>query len=171
MDYDSIKPYSTNIFNILIVGLKSGVVQLFVFGVLCCGRIDIGKHLNVEPDEFEIVDAKMSVDFQQTFIIVKLQNRLSTLIFENDIFPKYTQPLLNLATKHGHILTTMDYIADIIECITEAWETALLEMDNKLTKYADSQPEGVVSADFLDLLMFGFPSESLEQFLTRCGNF
>lgn len=55
----------------------------------------------------------------------------------------------------------------MIQSITEAWETALLEMDTKLAKYASSQPPGAVSADFLELLMFGEPSESLESFLTR----
>lgn len=151
----------------MIVGLKSGAVCLFIFGILSCGKIDICKHLNVKPEDFEIIDARMSVDFHTTFVIVKLRNKLKTLVFENELFQEYTMPLLNLARKYGHILGTMDYLEDIIQCITEAWETALLEMENKLTKYASSQPEGVVSADFLDLLMFGFPSESLEQFLTR----
>lgn len=59
------------------------------------------------------------------------------------------------------------YIDEIIQCITEAWETALLEMDNKLTKYANSQPDGSVSADFLELLVFGNPSEALTEFLTQ----
>lgn len=39
-------------------------------------------------------------------------------------------------------------------------------MDIKLAKYASSQEPGAVSADFLELLMFGEPSESLEAFLT-----
>lgn len=59
------------------------------------------------------------------------------------------------------------YIDDVIQSITEAWETALLEMDIKLAKYASSQEPGAVSADFLELLMFGEPSEPLELFLTR----
>lgn len=40
-------------------------------------------------------------------------------------------------------------------------------MDIKLAKYASSQEPGAVSADFLELLMFGEPSEPLELFLTR----
>lgn len=166
-DYNSTKSYSTKIFNILIVGLRSGFIHLSVFGVLPCGRINVAKHLSLTADQIEIVDVKMSTDFQTIFISLKLQNKLKMLIFENDLFPKYIYPLLNLAAKHAHILNTLAYIEDIIQCITEAWETALLEMDNKLTKYANSQPKDTVSADFLELLMFGFPSESLEQFLTR----
>lgn len=40
-------------------------------------------------------------------------------------------------------------------------------MDNKLTTYASTQPPGKVSADLLELLIFGYPSESLEIFLTK----
>lgn len=149
------------------VGLKSGIIHMYVFGVLSCGQIDIPKHLNVTGNEIEICEIKMSTDFRTVFVFIKQNGKLKKIVFENEIFSKYTIPLLNLATKHGHILSTMAYIDDIIQCITEAWETALLEMDNKLTKYANSRPEGMVSAEFLELLMFGYSSEHLEQFLTR----
>jgi anaphase-promoting complex subunit 4 len=138
-----------------------------VFGVLPCGRIDVAKSLKAAPDQFHILDVKMSVDFRSIFVIVRQRNKLKMLTYENETIPNHAFPLLNLAAKHGHILNTMAYIEDIIQCITEAWETELLEMDNKLTKYAVTQPEGAVSADFLELLMFGYPSTSLQRFLTR----
>jgi anaphase-promoting complex subunit 4 len=65
------------------------------------------------------------------------------------------------------IMNTLNYIEDTIEHINEAWESVLLEMDNKLAKYAKKQQPGAVSADFLELLMFGYPSEALEIFLTQ----
>lgn len=166
-DYNSTKSYCTNVFNILMIGLASGFVHFYVFGVLFCGRIDVAKVLNCSASEIEICEAKMSNDFRTIFVFVKRNGRLKKLIFENEIFPKYTVPLLNIAIKHGHILNTMTYIDDIIQCITEAWETALLEMENKLTKYAHSRPEGVISAEFLELLIFGYASDQLELFLTR----
>lgn len=151
----------------MLVGLRSGNVHMFVFGVLSCGKIDVAKYLNTTPDKMEIVDVRMSTDFRTVFVFVKHERVLKELVFENDIFAKYMHPLLRLAAKHGHILSTMNYIEDIIQCITEAWESALLEMDNKLTKYANSRPNGMVSAEFLELLMFGYSSTQLEQFL-RC---
>lgn len=149
------------------MGLKSGMVHMSVFGVLPCGHIDVSKNLNVTADQFQILDVKMSVDFRSIFIFVRLQNKLKMLLYENEIIPNRAYPLLNLAAKHGHILNTMAYIDDIIQCITESWETVLLELDNKLTKYASSQPEGALSADLLELLMFGSPSDSLQSFLRR----
>lgn len=50
---------------------------------------------------------------------------------------------------------------------SEAWETILLEMDEKLTRYAEMNPSGSMSADFLELLMIGIPTKNLENFLLR----
>ena len=49
--------------------------------------------------------------------------------------------------------------------IIKAWEGILLEMDTKLASYAEHNPPGTVSADFLELLMFGTPTPQLRQFL------
>lgn len=166
-DYNSIEPYSKKVLNILIVALASGIIHTSVFGVLPCGRIDVAAQIQCSATSFEIVDAKMSRDFKDIHVFLKTSSTLRMVTFENKMFPAYLYPLLNLATKHGHILNTLVYIEDIIQCITEAWETALLEMDNKLTKYANSRGNGSIAADFLELLMFGYPTESLEEFLTR----
>lgn len=166
-NYNSCEQYSKKILNILIVGLSTGVLHTSVFGVLPCGRIDIMSQFNYAPDTIKIIDAKMSGDFKEMYVLLKTPNTLRMVTFENEMFPTYLYPLLNLATKHGYILNTLAYIEDIIQCITEAWETALLEMDNKLTKYANARGNGSIAADFLELLMFGYPTESLEEFLTR----
>lgn len=49
----------------------------------------------------------------------------------------------------------------------EAWETVLLEMDNKLTKYANQQTASSLSANFLELLVFGYASPDIEEFLMQ----
>lgn len=173
-DYNAANPYAKKVLNMLVVGLQTGVVHLSVFGVLPCGRIDVAEILQKTCGEVVLVDAKMCADFRQLQLVVVIGgatnangSKLHLVTLDNAMLPNYLWPLLQLANKHGHILNTLAYIDDIIQCITEAWETALLEMDNKLTKYANSHPDGSVSADFLDLLLFGVPSESLEEFLTR----
>lgn len=50
---------------------------------------------------------------------------------------------------------------------SEAWETILLEMDEKLTRYAEANPPGSMAADFLELLMIGIPTKNMENFLLR----
>lgn len=161
--------YSKKVINLLIVGQTNGLVHLFAFGVLPCGIIDVFGDLGLNADAMRIVDARMSGDFRQLLVTVlhTESRRLELVTYVNDPLKQHLWPLLQLAAKHGHILNTMLYIDDIIQCISEAWETALLEMDNMLDKYANAHPDGSVSADFLDLLVYGNPSEELEEFLTR----
>lgn len=61
----------------------------------------------------------------------------------------------------------MDYLSRTLLAISEAWETILLEMDEKLTRHGENIPPGGVAADFLELLMIGVPTPNLETFLLR----
>lgn len=148
--------------------MKSGVVRLFVFGMLPCGQINVKTTLGSKGNEdFQLFDAKMSNDFSTIFVLVRHKRRLRHLAYQNPIYSESTVSLLKLATQYGYILNTLAYIEEIVQCIIEAWETALLEMDRKLTSYVNSRPDGVVSADFLELLIFGYAPDSLVKFLTR----
>lgn len=40
-------------------------------------------------------------------------------------------------------------------------------MDNKLTRYANHRLPNNLSADFLELLVFGYASNEIEEFLIR----
>ncbi|CAH2017492.1 unnamed protein product [Acanthoscelides obtectus] len=57
------------------------------------------------------------------------------------------------------------YLRNTIASITETWESFLLEIDHKLSKYAKKVPEGGITADFLDLLIFGICASELQEFL------
>lgn len=150
------------------VAQKSGTVNLFVFGMLPCGQINVKSALGItRTDDLQIYDVKMSKDFHTVFVWVRHKRKLRQLAFQNPIYSECTIPLLKLATQYGYIVNTLAYIDEIIQCIIEAWETALLEMDRKLTKYVNTRPDGVVSADFLELLMFGYAPDNLVRFLTR----
>lgn len=72
---------------------------------------------------------------------------------------------LQIAQIHGNIECLMDYMSRTLIAISEAWETILLELDEKLACYASSKPVGCASAEFLELLMIGVPSADLENFL------
>ena len=56
---------------------------------------------------------------------------------------------------------------DTIKRIKESWENILLEMDTKLTGYAQSNPPGTVAADFMELLLFGTFTPQLDLFLSK----
>ena len=64
----------------------------------------------------------------------------------------------------------LNYMADSLKQIEEAWESVLLEMDCKLDSFAQKLPEDGMATEFLELLMFGVPSPELESFLQVSQN-
>uniref|UniRef100_A0A182N4M3 Anaphase-promoting complex subunit 4 n=1 Tax=Anopheles dirus TaxID=7168 RepID=A0A182N4M3_9DIPT len=157
-----------HILNMLLVGTVDGRVHLSALGMLSCGSVDVFAALGLAaPTSARICEAQLTLDFKQLIVGVQQNDVLNVVMLENELLYKFAPSVLNLALKRYHVHNTMSYINDTIDCIVEAWETVLLEMDNKLTHYAKEQPEGSISADFLELLMFGTASPSLEQFLLR----
>lgn len=166
--YDSGKFYSKNMLNFLLVACKDAKVHIFIFGVLSCGSIDVAKDLGaMEEDEIELLEVKLSTSFKELYVVYSKNGKVDLLVYENETLLKYQVPLWKLSVKYGMVLNILGYIEDTIQHLTEAWECVLLEMDKKLTKYAKEQPRGSVSADFLELLLFGYPSEALDHFLTQ----
>ncbi|KAG5671797.1 hypothetical protein PVAND_001973 [Polypedilum vanderplanki] len=167
-DYNSTRFYSNTGLNFLIVICNDCTIRAYIYGVLSCGSIDVKKKLNVnESDSLNIIEAKMSSNFERFFVVYVKNGILGTLVFENSALLKRHVALWKLSIKYGMILNIFEYMDDTIEHINEAWESVLLEMDNKLSKYAKKQEAGSISADFLELLLFGYPSEELENFLTH----
>ncbi|KYM87857.1 Anaphase-promoting complex subunit 4 [Atta colombica] len=72
-----------------------------------------------------------------------------------------------VAQTQANIECLKDYLSRTLMATCEAWETILLEMDEKLARYAEANPPGSMSADFLELLMIGIPTKNLETFLLR----
>ncbi|KAH8025004.1 hypothetical protein HPB51_002418 [Rhipicephalus microplus] len=90
----------------------------------------------------------------------------------------YNMPLLRdkwgelrlVALKYGQVASLATYLTSTISSIKETWEDILLEVDSKLANYAQEKrrtSSGTVSDDFLELLMFGTPSDALEKFLVH----
>lgn len=105
-------------FNILIVTLKSGIVQLFVFGMLPCGQINVKQTLgNKGNEDFQLYDAKMSNDFSTIFVSVRHKKRLRQLAYHNPIYSESTVSLLKLATQYGYIINTLAYIEEIVSSL------------------------------------------------------
>lgn len=184
-DYNKLKFYTKDKLNLLITGLSTACINFSIFGMLSCGNIDLFK-VFPQAKEINIKNIMMSPDLKQTFVAAYVDSTVHILTYDNDMFCKYTISLHNLAIQHGLVHNTVSYINDTIQSITEAWESVLLEMDNKLIKFADSQPAGKIlnnvkkiisrfffilgtlSPDFLELLMFGYPpTTAMHQFLTK----
>lgn len=153
----------------MLIGFSDGRISLSVFGLFPCAMVAT-KHL-LGGEECSILNAEFSQDIKSLFVVVKtkttdLKKHLKLLVLDTRILSSRSRELHALALKHGHIISLLDYLSQTMHAITEAWENIfLLEIESKLASYADSMPEGSVSADFLELLMFGTTSDALEKFL------
>lgn len=108
----------------------------------------------------------MTEDLSKIFVTVKdSECNVKIIIINANIFKTHTKELFCVAMKYVKLMDLIYYLCSTIANITETWESFLLEIDCKLSKYARSVPEGGVTADFLDLLMFGICSAALEAFL------
>ena len=158
--------------NFLVVATTTGLVHLYAFGTLLSGTVNIMDFLppsdNVTKGTLKILSARLNASFDKLFIqLVAEDNLVTTLILKNTFLAQNSSSLLELSRRHCQLLDTMIYIDEVIQAIKEAWESVLLEMDTKLTKYGESVQPGSVSADFIVLLVFGKPSPELEHFLVH----
>lgn len=157
--------------NLLLVGLANGKLCISVFGLFPSAVIDVKSYFNER--ECIILDSNISKDFKVIFVVVSLKMldtekyTISVLLLNSEILSNNCHELHILALKYGHLVSSIDYLNQTLQCIIESWENILIEMDSKLTAYASRVPSGQVSADFLELLMFGTPSPEMGVFLLQ----
>ena len=157
--------------SILLVGLSNGKLCISVFGLFPSAVIDIKSYYN--NSECIILNCNVSKDYKVIFVVVSIKAKeaekytTSVLLLNSDILSSYSHELYTLALKYGHLISSLDYLKQTLQNIIESWENILIEMDSKLTAYASKVPPGRVSADFLELLMFGTPSPEMGVFLLQ----
>ncbi|EEZ97189.1 Anaphase-promoting complex subunit 4-like Protein [Tribolium castaneum] len=150
-------------FNLLLIGTSEGTVHVRVFGCFPCASLDLKQTLNCFCS---IQNMHLNEDLNRMFFTVRdNENNVKLICFDSEIFKTHTNELFALALKHIKLTSLVTYLSNTITTITESWESILLEMDNKLSKYASKVPEGGVTADFLDLLTFGICSDEMKTFL------
>ncbi|XP_071452443.1 anaphase-promoting complex subunit 4 [Hetaerina americana] len=162
--------------NILIIGTSSGKVFLSVFGLFLCGIINMKEHLKSSWQVAEILDADFSSGLETLYVVVScirnddessVSGEPIVVLLDTTVLSTHAAELHSLSLMHGQVIGVMGYLAHTMRSVADAWENILFEMDTKLASYAASVPEGAVAADFLELLMFGFPSDELEAFLLQ----
>ncbi|KAK6621678.1 hypothetical protein RUM44_001485 [Polyplax serrata] len=157
--------------NLLLVGLGNGKLCISVFGLFPSAIIDIKSYFGNR--ECIILDSNISKDFKVILVAVCLRTldtdkyTISMLLLNSEILSNNCHELHMLVLKYGHLISSLDYLNQTLQSIIESWENILIEMDSKLTAYASKVPPGQVSADFLELLMFGTPSPEMGTFLLQ----
>lgn len=157
--------------NILAVGMETGKIHLHSFGMFPTGNIDL--NYGDKKTQCRVLSVTLSCDFHILSVILQLKDEEGQVCY---LYKSFYVPLLYenmnelkvVALKYGQIYSLLTYLCSTIRAISEAWEDILLEVDTKIHNYAIEKgnlSEGSISDDFLELLMFGNPSDSLEKFL------
>lgn len=149
--------------NLLFVGTKDGYVYIRIFGCFTCAILDMNEYLGYHCS---VQNIHVTEDLSKIFVTIKdTEANIKIVVVDSHIFKSHTRELFSVAMKYIKLIDLVTYLTNTITNITETWESFLLEIDHKLSKYAKKVPEGGVTADFLDLLMFGICSPELEEFL------
>ncbi|KAK2166972.1 hypothetical protein NP493_1295g01027 [Ridgeia piscesae] len=158
--------------NILVTGTAAGRVSLYAYGVFPVGEVDLSRHGIGKSGH--ILHASLSEDLYLLSLLLQTHREdagsrdVYLMSFDTTLLASRHKQLQTLALKFGQLLSLMTYLHTTIEQMQEAWEDILLEMDSKLQKFAEEKNKvcgGSVSNDFLQLLMFGIPSDELQVFL------
>ncbi|XP_052737942.1 anaphase-promoting complex subunit 4 isoform X2 [Bicyclus anynana] len=152
--------------SMLMIAYGSGNIYMSVFGRYPYGTVHLSHITKDECGEYKILDINLSDDFSVMQVMyLDTNNNIYLSLVNTSILSAYSEELFVVATRHSQIVNMMTHLDKTMISITEAWEHILLEMDTKMAYYASSVPEGGVSADLLELLMLGVPSDELEVFL------
>ncbi|KAK0081196.1 hypothetical protein PV326_007815 [Microctonus aethiopoides] len=143
--------------DMLFLGHENGEVTMYVFGMFYCGTLNLGSGFVSEISGGSGKPIWISCRGNAGITV----NKLSCSLLER------SGAFLKVAQVQANIECLMDYLSQTLMAISEAWETILLEMDEKLARYEESDAPGTLAADFLELLMIGIPSSKLETFLLR----
>ncbi|XP_075545820.1 anaphase-promoting complex subunit 4 [Dermacentor variabilis] len=162
-------------FNILVVGLANGSVSLYAYGVLLCLDFEVTLADRTGEHTKRVISAWLSDHFSKLTVVVESERDGAGRCMYLHVYnvPQLREKrgeLRMVALKYGQIASLATYLTSTMSSIKEAWEDILLEVDSKLANYAQEKrrtSSGTVSDDFLELLMFGTPSDALEKFLVH----
>lgn len=155
--------------NMLICGYGNGNIHLSVFGKFPFCTINLQELLNDEYGDYEVVNIELSDDFSvmQVYYLDKPSKNIFGATLNTSVLSAYSDEVFIVGNRYVQIIHLLKSLSHTMDSITESSENIILEMDTKMANYATSVPQGAVSADFLELLMMGTPSEELEIFLLQ----
>lgn len=166
-NFRNIKIYSH--LNFLLIGLSAGEIQVHVFGLFCCGVIHLKEHLPPNS-ECVILSADITENLRSlvTVLNVKCDDvaSLQCITIDTSKLFKKAQDLYTVSFKRGTILNTLSNIQRSMVNIIEAHEHIVIqEMQMQIFGYFKDKEPGTLSAQFMELLLYGSHSEELATFL------
>ncbi|RWS31387.1 anaphase-promoting complex subunit 4-like protein, partial [Leptotrombidium deliense] len=173
---DILKVSSQKTLNILAVGTDKGQVLFYAFGVFKCGLIAVTGFPSVAYVALSKDLGLIEVVCQNSATNETKSKSYSIFSYNLDLFRDKSRQYLMIARLYCKVISLLAYVDDTILAIQETWEDILLEIDSKLSNYVgksddksqkSSETTLLLADEFLELLVFGTPSDQLEKFLQQ----
>ena len=166
---DVLKVSNQKSLNVLAAGTRNGYVNLYLFGIYKACTIQIPNNPTINYLSF--IDELGHLNVVWELNDAKQKHNVST--YKIDTLKKNQEHYFVVSTIYCKIKSLIQYLNDSIQTMYEIFESILLEIDNKLSNYMlknqrkkDKRNHDVLLADeFLELLVFGNATDTLEKFL------
>ncbi|XP_006811614.1 anaphase-promoting complex subunit 4-like [Saccoglossus kowalevskii] len=144
------KPRTT--LNILIVGTKIGDVHLYAFGICPIAVTKLSKETSNQINR--VLSAALSTDLKSLHCVFEEESCLfapnndeqsqvnynvNFITFDTPLLAARHQEIALFALKYGRIITLVEYLNNTLKTMSEAYEDILVEMESKLSKYAENE--------------------------------
>jgi anaphase-promoting complex subunit 4 len=165
-NFRNVKIYSH--LNFLLIALKTGEIQVHVFGLFCCGVVNVKQHLP-EGSGCTILSTDIAQNLKSLTVVANVlynsTNTLCCVVIDTELHDR-AQDLYTISYVRGSILNTINNINRAMVSIIEAHEHIVIEeMQMQIFEYSKGKEDGTLSTEFMELLLFGFYSSELANFL------
>lgn len=154
--------------SILAVGTDQGTVVMYALGVLKCGMITL-------PDPSRVVHVALASDLQFVNVVhEQAYDKFAVSTHSIEQFRTHRPQYFVLSLLYCRLVSLLKYLHECMQRMYETWEEILLEIDNKLSNYllddrrraaGEKAKEVLLADEFLELLVFGSLTDTLEKFL------
>ena len=173
---DMMKVENQNTLNVLAVGTDNGFIELYAFGVYRIARVFISNDISIKF-------CALSSDLSMITALVEREDvanssHYSLTSYNLNVLKERSHQILMVSQIYAQSISLLNHLNETMREIHESWEDVMVEIDSKLSNYVSlqrsqtkSNPDikdskiPLMADEFLELLVFGNPSESLEKFL------
>ncbi|XP_022085511.1 anaphase-promoting complex subunit 4-like, partial [Acanthaster planci] len=164
--------------NVLVVGLHGGILQLYAYGIAAIGEIKLCRLCQEQrPDKQfhcrKVIAATLSKDLRSLSVMLdqshddtNFECTVYLLSLDCILMSSRMDELTRFAFQSSKITTFLEYLSATLHSVSEAREDILMEIETKLTKYAEQKKAaGSIRDELLQLLLWGRASPELQAFL------
>ena len=164
---------SDDCLDVLLVGNESGTVHVFLRGMLLIGSFPVVEELllgSVRTSPVVSICLSKALGVLSAVLVEQNEKESSCCIrftqLKGSLMLSRRRELCHLSRCFVHVTAVLEYMSNVVEAMSDAWDSIVLEIDSKLSGFASKLPSGQsVQDEFLALLTCGSVSLELQSFL------